>query len=227
MTAIRWCSGAAQAGAETAGQAAAEYDVAKLLEQLPEPYRRVVVLFYLEDRSCEEVGELLSMPTGTVKALLHRGRKKLAALAGESEMRVMTNKLDIEARLDRSLRKQVAAPRLDGRFDAAVWARIAAEEQRATQPAAGARSAAASGSARWLFVINVIGIAVAALLVVLLRAAGILWCERESCDLPVPQISPTTMKAVVAVSVQSVTLAAVIFGLMFTPLGRRVRSIFT
>jgi RNA polymerase sigma-70 factor (ECF subfamily) len=73
------------AGPETSGQAAAEYDVSKLLEQLPEPYRRVVVLFYLEDRSCEEVGELLSMPTGTVKALLHRGRKKLAALAGESE----------------------------------------------------------------------------------------------------------------------------------------------
>jgi len=78
--------GRGQASAETAGQAAAEYDVTKLLEQLPEPYRRVVVLFYLEDRSCEEVGELLSMPTGTVKALLHRGRKKLAALAGESEI---------------------------------------------------------------------------------------------------------------------------------------------
>ncbi|HEX5162896.1 MAG TPA: RNA polymerase sigma factor [Steroidobacteraceae bacterium] len=75
--------GTAHAGEETAGQAAAEYDVARLLEQLPEPYRRVVVLFYLEDRSCEEVGELLSMPTGTVKALLHRGRKRLAALAGE------------------------------------------------------------------------------------------------------------------------------------------------
>jgi RNA polymerase sigma-70 factor, ECF subfamily len=78
--------GREQAGAGGAGQAAAEYDVAKLLEQLPEPYRRVVVLFYLEDRSCEEVGELLSMPTGTVKALLHRGRKRLAALAGESEV---------------------------------------------------------------------------------------------------------------------------------------------
>jgi RNA polymerase sigma-70 factor (ECF subfamily) len=77
--------GRPQAGTEFAGQAAAEYDVARLLEKLPEPYRRVVVLFYLEDRSCEEVGELLSMPTGTVKALLHRGRKKLAALAGESE----------------------------------------------------------------------------------------------------------------------------------------------
>jgi RNA polymerase sigma-70 factor (ECF subfamily) len=78
--------GREHAGTESAGQAAAEYDVAKLLDQLPEPYRRVVVLFYLEDRSCEEVGDLLSMPTGTVKALLHRGRKRLAALAGEVEV---------------------------------------------------------------------------------------------------------------------------------------------
>lgn len=77
--------GAAMADQENADQPSAEYDVAKLLDQLPEHYRRVVVLFYLEDRSCEEVGELLSMPTGTVKALLHRGRKRLAALAGEME----------------------------------------------------------------------------------------------------------------------------------------------
>jgi RNA polymerase sigma-70 factor, ECF subfamily len=70
------------AGSGSVGQVAAEYDVARLLEQLPEPYRRVVVLFYLEDRSVDEVGELLSMPSGTVKALLHRGRKRLAALAG-------------------------------------------------------------------------------------------------------------------------------------------------
>ena len=77
--------GTTMADQEVANQASAEYDVAKLLDQLPEHYRRVVVLFYLEDRSCEEVGELLSMPTGTVKALLHRGRKRLAALAGEME----------------------------------------------------------------------------------------------------------------------------------------------
>lgn len=73
---------AAPSGSGQASQAAAEYDVEKLLERLPEPYRRVVVLFYLEDRSCDEVGELLGMPTGTVKALLHRGRKRLAVLAG-------------------------------------------------------------------------------------------------------------------------------------------------
>jgi len=48
-----------------------------------------------------------------------------------------------------------------------------------------------------------------------------------SVDVPVPQVSPTTMKEIVAVSVQSVTLVAVIFGLMFTPLGRRLKSVFT
>jgi RNA polymerase sigma-70 factor (ECF subfamily) len=74
--------GSTLAGSGSASQIAAEYDVAKLLERLPEPYRRVVVLFYLEDRSCEEVGALLGMPSGTVKALLHRGRNRLAALAG-------------------------------------------------------------------------------------------------------------------------------------------------
>jgi RNA polymerase sigma-70 factor (ECF subfamily) len=72
----------AATGSGSSSQAAAEYDVERLLERLPEPYRRVVVLFYLEDRSVDEVGELLGMPSGTVKALLHRGRKRLAALAG-------------------------------------------------------------------------------------------------------------------------------------------------
>lgn len=71
------------AGSGSVGQVAAEYDVARLLERLPDPYRRVVVLFHLEDRSVDEVGELLGMPSGTVKALLHRGRRRLAALAGE------------------------------------------------------------------------------------------------------------------------------------------------
>jgi len=138
----------------------------------------------------------------------------------------MTNKLDIETRLDRSLQNQVAAPRLDGRFDAAVWKRIAADEQRARQPIVDARSAAVSVSARWMFITNVIGIAVAVLLVVFFGMKAFSGVS-VSVDVPVPQVSPTTIKEIVAVSVQSVTLAAVIFGLMFTPIGRRVRSIFT
>jgi RNA polymerase sigma-70 factor, ECF subfamily len=58
-----------------------EYDVARLLDELPEPYRRVVTLFYLEERSCESVAQLLGMPEGTVKSLLFRARARLAASA--------------------------------------------------------------------------------------------------------------------------------------------------
>jgi RNA polymerase sigma-70 factor (ECF subfamily) len=68
-------------GHETIGAAEAEYDVAQLLNALPEAYRRVVVLFYLEERSCESVAQLLGMPEGTVKSLLFRARTQLAARA--------------------------------------------------------------------------------------------------------------------------------------------------
>jgi RNA polymerase sigma-70 factor (ECF subfamily) len=61
--------------------AEAEHDLARLLDDLPEPYRRVVTLFYLEERSCESVADLLGMPEGTVKSLLFRARKRLAARA--------------------------------------------------------------------------------------------------------------------------------------------------
>jgi len=67
--------------------AEASYDVTRLLDSLAEPYRRVVVLFYLEDRSCDGVAELLGMPEGTVKSLLFRARRQLAASAAAFEMR--------------------------------------------------------------------------------------------------------------------------------------------
>jgi RNA polymerase sigma-70 factor, ECF subfamily len=70
-----------------AARAAAEFDVETLLATLPEQYRRVVVLFYLQECSCDEVSELLGLPVGTVKALLHRGRKRLAAAANEITVR--------------------------------------------------------------------------------------------------------------------------------------------
>ena len=63
------------------------HDVARLLDDLAEPYRSVVVLFYLEDRSCESVAQLLGMPEGTVKSLLFRARKQLAARAGTLDAR--------------------------------------------------------------------------------------------------------------------------------------------
>jgi hypothetical protein len=140
----------------------------------------------------------------------------------------MTSKLDIETRLDRSLRTQVAGPRLDGRFDAAVWARIAAEDQHASQPKASARASSASGPARWMFIANMIGVSVSALLVIFFGMKAFTGVN-VSMDVAVavPQISPATMKEIAALSAQAITVAAVFFGLMFTPVGRRVRSIFS
>lgn len=53
-------------------------DVQRFVDRLPEPQRRVITLFYLEDRSLREVGRMLDMPEGTVKSHLHRARQALA-----------------------------------------------------------------------------------------------------------------------------------------------------
>lgn len=49
-----------------------------LISQLGEKYRQVVALYYMEDKSYQEVSRLLDLPMGTVKARLHRARKDLA-----------------------------------------------------------------------------------------------------------------------------------------------------
>ena len=47
------------------------------LRQLPEPYRTVVHLCDVEERSYDEVAELLDAPVGTIKSRHARGRVKL------------------------------------------------------------------------------------------------------------------------------------------------------
>jgi RNA polymerase sigma-70 factor (ECF subfamily) len=49
----------------------------ELAEGLPERYRRVLILFYYEERSVSEVAALLGIPEGTVKTDLHRARALL------------------------------------------------------------------------------------------------------------------------------------------------------
>lgn len=49
-----------------------------LVAELPEKQRQVVALFYMEEKSYEEVARLLNMPVGTVKTHLFRARKQLA-----------------------------------------------------------------------------------------------------------------------------------------------------
>ena len=45
------------------------------------PEKETVRLFYLEDRSYEQVAEMLGMPINTVRSHLHRARRRLAAQA--------------------------------------------------------------------------------------------------------------------------------------------------
>lgn len=52
--------------------------LAALVAELPEKQRQVVALFYMEEKSYEEVARLLDMPLGTVKTHLFRARKELA-----------------------------------------------------------------------------------------------------------------------------------------------------
>jgi RNA polymerase sigma-70 factor, ECF subfamily len=59
--------------------------VTQLLDELPERYRQAVTLFYMEDKSYEQTAESLGLPLGTVKALLHRARKKLIELTRQTE----------------------------------------------------------------------------------------------------------------------------------------------
>jgi RNA polymerase sigma-70 factor (ECF subfamily) len=54
-----------------------ETDVRQMLSQLPEKYQQVITLFYLEQKSYEEVAALLGVPLGTVKTFLYRAKKEL------------------------------------------------------------------------------------------------------------------------------------------------------
>ena len=59
-------------------------DAGALLDRLPAKYRHVVALFYMQEKSYDEVARMLGLPVGTVKTYLFRARKSLAMeLAGE------------------------------------------------------------------------------------------------------------------------------------------------
>ncbi len=53
----------------------------RALLELPEKYREVLVLRYLEDKSYEEISEILKKPGGTVASLIKRAKKRLRKIA--------------------------------------------------------------------------------------------------------------------------------------------------
>ena len=52
-------------------------DVREAIDELPEDFRMVVVLAFLEEFSYEEIAEIADIQLGTVKSRLHRARKLL------------------------------------------------------------------------------------------------------------------------------------------------------
>jgi RNA polymerase sigma-70 factor (ECF subfamily) len=50
------------------------------LQQLPEPQRALLILHDVEGYQLSELAILLEVPTGTLKARLHRGRERLRAI---------------------------------------------------------------------------------------------------------------------------------------------------
>ena len=80
-----------QAGVEVGGGAGASIDVLRFLSQLPEKHQRVLRLYYLEEKSYEEVARLLEWPMGTVKVYLHLARKELAEAVARSRIERRTS----------------------------------------------------------------------------------------------------------------------------------------
>ena len=61
-------------------------DLEALVAQLPEKHRQVLRLYYMEEKSYDEVARLLDLPMGSVKTYLHRARKQLAEAVARSRM---------------------------------------------------------------------------------------------------------------------------------------------
>jgi RNA polymerase sigma-70 factor, ECF subfamily len=63
---------------DPAGFEAMDEQLVKALEQLPEDYRTVMLLWAVEDLSYKEIAIALDVPIGTVMSRLHRARQRLS-----------------------------------------------------------------------------------------------------------------------------------------------------
>ena len=67
-------------GADTARAVLNRLDgeaIAAALEKLPEEYRVVSTLYFMEDFTYDQIAGIVGVPVGTVRSRLHRGRKLL------------------------------------------------------------------------------------------------------------------------------------------------------
>ncbi len=58
----------------------AKDEVARVLARMSEKYRTVLVLRFLEGKRYDEIGDILTVPGGTVATLIHRAKKEFSTL---------------------------------------------------------------------------------------------------------------------------------------------------
>ena len=51
--------------------------VRRLVDNLPDKLRIVILMFYMEDMSLAEIAEALHIPVGTVKSRIHQAKSRL------------------------------------------------------------------------------------------------------------------------------------------------------
>jgi len=61
-----------------------DFELAQVMERLPEIQRTAITLFYLQEKSVGEVALMMGVPEGTVKSYLHRARLALGEIMKET-----------------------------------------------------------------------------------------------------------------------------------------------
>ena len=75
--------------------------VSNAIESLPEEYRVVATLYFMQDLQYQEIAAMVGVPVGTVRSRLHRGRRLLQrALWSIAEERGIISALRAEGGLD-------------------------------------------------------------------------------------------------------------------------------
>ncbi len=64
-------------------------DLLELIQKLPKKDSQALTLFYLEQKSYEEAAELMEIPLGTFKAMIHRAKKKLHTILNSTPKRLI------------------------------------------------------------------------------------------------------------------------------------------
>lgn len=58
-------------------------DLYQALDKLSPDYRKVLILRYFQDMKIKEIGEVMQIPEGTAKVMIHRARKILQRILVE------------------------------------------------------------------------------------------------------------------------------------------------